>query len=224
MSSAWSASTSSAATEHGTRPLLQSTVDRDIPRQRSSAGHWWEQYEDPENAQPYWVNTTTGEYFHVGQQSSSSSLAATVNRRLASGSVTDELGAATEHTPAPPPQPVLYDFAIGQTLSKRSGSRLRSELLKPLIAEYVGQHVEGRDIEIDLTTQRPYPWQEVMAGQGLPRGLRVVRCTARFFSEEADSNTEPKFEPRLDVVLYLDDGTYARYHPGIKLIYSNHKG
>ena len=513
---------SSAATEHGTRPLLQSTVDRHIPRQRSSAGHWWEQYEDPENAQPYWVNTTTGEYFHVGQQSSSSSLAATVNRCLASGSVTDELGAATEHTevfvsvqrstqsyvlgaatehtdecphsvatlahecdmtvaedtgagsaderpvivlpwqppsypwrsrgldeiiqcctdemkwkalknfsmcstalypalsdlpwslimhqvvqmaalevgslplsateqltwsltmwqetvqkagldtikglqqyllqwkrddsvveawldgtltcspstadiggwladymhslftflteqgkpnmkyvvvpnkdykslcvlldvwckshakavcdrnpeklgnileqlcwhayehrqgvvilaiiwntvnrclasgaatehildsvtdelgaatehtPAPPPQPVLYDFAIGQTLSKRSGSRLRSELLKPLIAEYVGQHVEGRDIEIDLTTQRPYPWQEVMAGQGLPRGLRVVRCTARFFSEEADSNTEPKFEPRLDVVLYLDDGTYARYHPGIKLIYSNH--
>ena len=89
---------SSAATEHGTRPLLQSTVDRHIPRQRSSAGHWWEQYEDPENAQPYWVNTTTGEYFHVGQQSSSSSLAATVNRCLASGSVTDELGAATEHT------------------------------------------------------------------------------------------------------------------------------
>ena len=170
-------------------------------RQLSSADHWWEQYENPENAQPYWVNTTTSEYFHVGQQSS---------KCLASGSVTDELGAATEHTE------VFVSGVRTPAVPSRtiSHKQAKDEVIRAL-------YERMNDDEEDLRQHADLPWCEAIVkevSQWKPFGI-LKRCTAKLFTDEADPNYSNK--PRLDLVFYYADDSWIRWHPGAKCIYSH---
>ena len=97
---------------------------------------------------------------------------------------------------------------------------VKQNIFKPLLARCVydedAQQWDMGNIEQDLDMYI-FNWRQRL-DEHYPEGLEVVKCTATFFPDEADSNQAGK--PRLDIVVTFSDGTWARYHPGAPVIWS----
>ena len=104
-----------------------------------------------------------------------------------------------------------------------SGKAVKDRLFRPLYSLRNAKliHLNERDLSTEHAFMREFPWQRMLsADRALDRIVArgVTKCTAKFFVDEADANYDG--QPRLDIVIYLADGTWTRWHPKAKLISS----
>ena len=132
----------------------------------------------------------------------------TVNRCLASGSVTDEFGAATEHTEVC----VSGVHTPAVPLRTISHKQAKDKVIRALYERMI-------EDEEDLRQHVDLPWREAIANEVTRWAPRYKRCTAKLFTDEADPNYSDK--PRLDLVFYYADDSWIRWHPGAECIYSH---
>ena len=88
----------------------------------------------------------------------------------------------------------------GAPKKTNTNTTVKKDILKPLLAlcVYDAVHmqwdVDNTEHELDISILN---WTQTL-GEDFPEGEKVVKCMAKFFTEEPDSNQAGK--PRLDIV------------------------
>ena len=184
-------------------------------QQRSSANQLWVQYEDPATGKPYWSNDESSEYFYVG--------IVPEQPRIPEDTQQISMANATEHSMHIDEAQLTYEQARQlKELKKNLGPTKARELIIRPCYQSMTQIIGPREMHIHSmeTNLEGLPWRQCLASVSdlhTPDNP-ITKCSAKLFLSEADPNYEDR--PRLDLVAVQADGTWVRWHPKAKLIWS----